>query len=101
MPAASRFVIKKVPTTDNVRDMLTKAIDRKTVNQHLKTIGFVEVPPSKLHTILMQRCQNMTENELEMATLRHENIQQQSATVQSGTEPQPQQHRQVTTSGTS
>ena len=40
---------KKVPTADNISDILTKAMGRKTLNTHLKTMGFVGVQASKLH----------------------------------------------------
>ena len=46
---ANSFVIKKVSTADNISDILTKAINRKNLDRHLKTMGFVEVHASKLH----------------------------------------------------
>ena len=49
MVAANSCDIKKVPTADNISDTLTKAIDRKTLDKHLKTMVIVEVRVSKLH----------------------------------------------------
>ena len=49
MIAANSFVIRKLPTTSNVSDILAKAIDRKTLDKDLSTMGFVEVPASKMH----------------------------------------------------
>ena len=49
MVAANSFVIKKVPTADNISDILTEAIDRKTLDKHLKSMGIVEVRASKSH----------------------------------------------------
>ena len=55
--AATTFVVKNVPTADIMSDILTKAIDRQTLHNHLKTRGVVEVQVSHTHkhTILMQR----------------------------------------------
>ena len=49
MVAAKSCDIKKVPTADNISDILTEAIDRKTFDKHLKTMVLVEVRASKLH----------------------------------------------------
>ena len=40
MVAASSFVITKVPTADNITNILTKASDRKPLQTHLKTMVF-------------------------------------------------------------
>ena len=39
--------IKNVPTADNISDILRKAIDRRTHDKHLKTMGFAEVQASR------------------------------------------------------
>ena len=49
MIAANSFVIRNLPTTSNVSDILTKAIDRKTLDKDLSTMGFLEVAASKMH----------------------------------------------------
>ena len=49
MIAANSFVIRKLPTTSNVSAILAKARDRKTLDKDLSTMGFVEVPASKMH----------------------------------------------------
>ena len=38
MVVANRFVIKKVPTADNISNILTEAIDRKTLEPHIKAM---------------------------------------------------------------
>ena len=43
------FAIQKIPNADNISDVVTKAIDRKTLDKHFKTIGFIKVEASKLH----------------------------------------------------
>ena len=48
MIASNSFVIRKVQTASIVSDILTKAIDRKTLDKDLSTIGFVEVTASKM-----------------------------------------------------
>ena len=48
MVAASSFAIKKIPKAYNICDVLTEA-NRKTLGIHLKTKGFIEVEPNKLH----------------------------------------------------
>ena len=82
MDAASNFVIKKVPTAD----ILTKAIDRKTPDKHLKTLGFVEVQPSKLHKQFLLRlrtswrrrlCDARTFNNSQSVTVHSATLQQQ------------------------
>ena len=35
------FALKKVPGCDNVADILTKHVDRPTLQRHLKTLGLV------------------------------------------------------------
>ena len=47
--AADNFVIQRVPTTNNVTDILTKALDRKTLNKDQEVVGFVGIVQSKLH----------------------------------------------------
>ena len=41
MIAANSFVIRKLPTTSNVSDIVAKAIDRNTLDKDLSTMGFV------------------------------------------------------------
>ena len=48
MIASNSFVIRKLSTASNVSDILTKAIDRKTLDKHLLSTGFVEVTASKM-----------------------------------------------------
>ena len=43
MFAAHSFVIKKVQSLGNIRDILTTVIDRKTLNKYLMIMVFVEV----------------------------------------------------------
>ena len=47
--AANNFVIKKVATAKNVSDILTKVMDRSTLNKHMETLGYVDVQLSRLH----------------------------------------------------
>ena len=49
MIASNSFVIRKLPTTSTVSDILAKAIDRKTLDKDFSTMRFVEVPASKMH----------------------------------------------------
>ena len=84
MVAAISSVIKEVPTADTITDSLTNAIDRKNLDRHLTTIGFVEVQAIKLHTpSLMRRRRHAIENELETPTWRHESSQQQCSSSSS------------------
>ena len=42
MVAANSFSIKNIPTADYISNALTKAIDRKILDIHLKTLGSIE-----------------------------------------------------------
>ena len=50
--AGGRVEIKRVPTKDNVSDILTKPCDASTLVRHLKTLGLVVVERSALHKAL-------------------------------------------------
>ena len=43
------FLIEKVLGTRNVSDILTKAVTRQLLDEHLRSMGFVDVTPSMLH----------------------------------------------------
>ena len=46
--AASRVVIRKISTTKNTSDILTKAVDRPLLEQHLKAMSLLRVGESHL-----------------------------------------------------
>ena len=47
--ASKRLLVKRVPTRDNVSDILTKPCDATTLNTHLTTMHVCQVVASTLH----------------------------------------------------
>ena len=47
--AAERVSIKRIPTSLNTSDILTKAVDGSTLRKHLETIGLLKVNRSAKH----------------------------------------------------
>ena len=70
-----QFRDQQTTNSDNISDILAKAIDRQTVDKHFNTVGFVEVQSTNLHkTILMTTCDCERAADAVVATREHSTV---------------------------